>query len=315
MADVNLPIHGTQVPRRVSANGVSIREDVLYTDAKGNPDERGQKRADGALSALREILPSLLEPNEAVLYVIKGCQAPVGVLEQLFLGWYIYRVTATRLVFTNLRLLHFGMESDKKWNRTLKSVRWGDLLQAKTKGWINRLLELKYAKGTKERYWRLRRKDSQKAKVILEAVMPLSRGEATPAQGMEFLCPNCRAALTARTYQCASCGQKFKDEKTLLRWTLLIPGGGYLYSGLTFLGVMTFLTEGAFLLAVVYYALMALGLVAPETSANGRRMQAGELWTAVIVLAVFLGLNKAVEYLHSRRVIRKFLPLKAAGEA
>jgi len=314
VAENNVSIHGTQVARLVSANGVSIREDVLYTDAKGDTDERGRKRADEALASLRDVLPDVLEPNETVLYVIKSCQAPVGTLEQLFLGWYIYRVTATRLVFTNRRLLHFGLESEKKWNRTLKSVRWGDITEARAKGWLNRLLELKYANRKKERYWRLRRKDSQKAKAIVNAVLPLSRGEVTGAQGMQSLCPNCRAALTEGTYQCASCGLKFKDEKTLLRRTLLIPGGGYLYAGLTFLGGVTFLTEGGFTLAAIFYALMALGLVAPVASERGRPLHSTDFWAAAVVLAFILVLNKTVEYLHSRQVIRKFLPLKTAGE-
>src|SRR5881394_2258111 len=73
--------------------------------------------------------------------VIKSSQAPLGTLEQFFVGWYVYRVTATRLVFTNLRLLHFGVGPGGKWNRTLKSVRWGDVSSAKVKGWINRLLD------------------------------------------------------------------------------------------------------------------------------------------------------------------------------
>ena len=84
--------------------------------------------------------------------VIKSSQAPLGTLEQFFVGWYVYRVTATRLVFTNLRLLHFGVGPGGKWDRTLKSVRWGDITSAKVKGWINRVLELRYANGTKETY-------------------------------------------------------------------------------------------------------------------------------------------------------------------
>ena len=39
MASADLAIYPTQMPRTLSANGVSIREDVLYTDAKGEPDE------------------------------------------------------------------------------------------------------------------------------------------------------------------------------------------------------------------------------------------------------------------------------------
>jgi len=309
MPNADLPIHALQMPRLVSANGVQVREDTLFTNVKGEIDDRSRKRAEEALASLHDILPNLLEPNEAILYVIKTCQAPLGTLEQLFLGWYVYRVTATRLVFTNLRLLHFGLGAGGKWNRTLKSVRWGDVTKAKVKGWINRLLELRYADGKKERYWRLPKKDGKKAQAILDAVLPQSQGEATAAQGFQSICPNCRAVLTAGNYQCASCGLKFKDEKTL-RWrTILIPGGGYLYSGMTLLGVLAFLSEGAFTLATITFVLMALGLMAAERAENGQIMAASELWATALILAIILALNKALEFIHGRRVVRSFIPL------
>jgi len=306
----DLPIHAAQLPRLLSGNGIRIREDVLYTNAKGEPDDRSRKRNEEALASLRDILPNLLEPNEAVLYVIKSCQAPLGTLEQLFLGWYAYRVTATRLVFTNLRLLHFGMDSGKKWNRTLKSVRWGDVTDAKVKGWINRLLELRYADRTKERYWRLPKKDGKKAQAILVAVLPLSRGEATSAQGFQSICPDCRATLMTGKYQCVSCVLKFKDEKTLRRWTILIPGGGYLYAGMTSLGVLALVTEGLLTIGVILSLLVVVGLMAPGTAENGQPLQRSEFWGGALVLAILVALNKGLEYIHSRRVIRSFLPLK-----
>jgi len=309
MPNADIPVYAMQMPRLISANGVQVREDILFTNVKGEPDDRSRKRAEEALASLHDILPNLLEPSEAILYVIKTCQAPLGTLEQLFLGWYVYRVTATRLVFTNLRLLHFGLGAGGKWNRTLKSVCWGDVTKAKVKGWINRLLELRYADGNKERYWRLPKKDGKKAQAILEAVLPQSQGEATAALAFQSICPDCRATLTAGNYQCAACGLKFKDEKTL-RWrTILIPGGGYLYSGMTLLGVLAFLSEGAFTLATITFMLMALGLMAPGTAENGQTMAAPELWATALILAIILALNKALEFIHGRRVVRSFIPL------
>jgi hypothetical protein len=309
MASADLPVYGTQLPRLASANGVSIREDVLHTDAKGEPDERSKKRAEDALADLREVLPSLLEPKETILFVIKSCQAPMGALEQFFLGWYAYRVTATRLVLTNLRLLHFGTSAGGKWNRTLKSLRWGDIAEAKVKGWLNRMLVILCANGKKEKYWRLRRKDSQKAKAIVNAVLPASRGEATPAQGFQSICPDCRAALMEGNYQCPACGLKFKDEKTL-RWrTVLIPGGGYLYAGMTFLGVLGFF-EGLLMLGLILSLLLALGVLAPGTAQNGQPAQPGEFWGAAIFLGILVALHKGLEYIHCRRVIRNFMPMK-----
>jgi len=294
---------------------VPLREDVLFTNQKGEPDEGRKRRALEALSSLREILPSLLEKDETVLYVVKTCQAPMGSLEQFLLGWNAYRVSATRLVFTNLRLLHFGMESDKKWKRTVKAVLWGDITEAKVKGWLNRKLLLRYANGTKEAYWRFQRKDSLKIKAVLDAVIPQSRGQATPAQGFQSYCPDCRAVLTAGKYECPSCGLRFKDEKTLLKRTILIPGGGYMYASMTLLGVIDFFTEGIFTLAAIFSILMAIGIVAPDTDANGRPAQPGEALGVALILLLFVGLHKGLEYIHGRRAIRTFLPWKKRGEA
>jgi hypothetical protein len=315
MPNLDLPIHATQLPRVTTADGVPLREDVLFTNEKGEPDERRKRRALGALSSLREILPSLLEKDETVLYVVKTCQAPMGSLEQFLLGWNAYRVSATRLVFTNLRLLHFGMESDKKWRRTVKAVRWGDITEAKVKGWLNRMLQLRYANGTKEAYWRLQRKDSLKIKAVLDAVIPQSRGQATPAQGFQSICPDCRAMLTAGKYECASCGLRFKDEKTLLKRTILIPGGGYMYASMTLLGVLDFFTEGLFTVVAIFSLLMAIGIVAPERDADGRVMQSGETLTVALFCLLLVGTHKALEYVHGRRAIRTFLPWKKRGEA
>jgi hypothetical protein len=55
---------------------------------------------------------------------------------------------------------------------------------------------------------------------------------------------------------------------------------------------------------------MAVGLMAPETAENGQVMQRADLWGGALVAAVILALNKALEYIHGRRVIRSFIPLK-----
>jgi hypothetical protein len=298
-----------------TTDGVQVREDVLFTDEKGEPDERRQRRAIDALSSLTEILPALLEKDETVLYVVGTCRAPMRALEQFLLEWDVFRVSATRLVFTNLRLLHFGMASDKKWRRTVKAVRWGDVTRAKVEGWLNRILWLRYANGKSEKYERLQRKDSQKIKAVLDAVIPPSRGQATPAQGFQSICPDCRAVLTPRKYECASCGLRFKDEKTLLKRTLLIPGGGYMYASMTLLGILNFITEGSFTLAALVWILMAVGVMTPKKTADGRVPQAGETPSVALILLVFVGLQKGMEYIHGRRVIRTFLPWKKRGEA
>lgn len=314
MANADMPIYAQQMPRIVARDGLRVREDVLYTDGKGAENDRSRKRAEEVLSKLKDILPVVLEPNETVIYVIKNCQAPMSALEQFLLGWQAVRVTPTNLVFTNARLLHFGVDTKGNWKRIIKSVRWGDIQEAKTRGLLSKMLQLKYGSGKKESYWRVPGKDAKKAKDVLAAVLSASRGEATAAQGMVSICPDCRTVLTAGMYRCSQCGLIFKDDATLLKRTLLIPGGGYLYAGMTFLGVATFLGEGAFTLGALYYALMGAGILAAIPEENGRVMTRSEMWVAAVFLAVLIGLNKGLEYAHSRRVIRMFIPVKRPGQ-
>ena len=152
MANASLPIYSDQIPRLVSSNGLSIREDVFFTGAKGRQTDSSRRKAEALLEKWKDVLPPLLEPNETIFYIVKNCQAPVTPLEQFFLGVYAYSVSATTLVLTNLRIIHLGVTGRGKWRRILKSVRWGDLSDAKLKGWIGRVLDLKYANGEKDRY-------------------------------------------------------------------------------------------------------------------------------------------------------------------
>src|SRR5437879_128802 len=336
MPAAEVSIHAGRAPQIVASNGLPIREDVAYSDAKGEESERSRRRAQEAIDKLRDILPSLLEPKEAIFCLVR-CQAPVGALEQLFVGWSIYQITATVLVFTNLRVIHLGVDSKGKWKRTLRSVRflrvihlgvdskgkwkrtlrsvrWGDIAEARIKGWGSKVLAHKYASGKKENYWRLRRRDAKKVKTLLEILIPASRGDMTAAQEMVALCPDCRARLTPEKYRCESCRLAFKDQKTLLRRTLLIPGGGYWYAGLWPLGLMSFFGEGVLTLLVITQILLATGIVTSEGKPGSAQSTSAGFWTAAAILALLLALEKALAYIHTRRVIRTFLPLQKPGQ-
>src|SRR5271154_4981560 len=197
MAMPDVAVYPGQVARVMASNGLRVREDVLFTDAKGRESESSRRSTEKVLAKWKDVLPAILEKDEAVVYIVKHCQMPLSTFEQLTMSWQAQGSTGVTLVLTNMRLLHFGLGGSNKWTRVLKSVRWGDLTDAKVKGWLVRVLGLRYASGKKERYSRLPIGTAKKVKDILAAVMPASRAEMTGAQGMQSLCPNCKAALTA----------------------------------------------------------------------------------------------------------------------
>ncbi|PYU34558.1 MAG: hypothetical protein DMG31_05855 [Acidobacteria bacterium] len=304
MADPNLPIHSTRLPQITPGSGLSVREDVAFSDAQGHERPRVRKAANQTFSRLQEILPRVLQSREVVLYAL-AAQAPISPLAQLFLGWQAYGFTRTILVLTNLRLLRFRIRS-KGWNRWIwdqgvQSVALGDISESRVKGFLSPQLSLHYRDGRKERYWRLRMRDARKLKTILPPLLQNSTGTVSPAGGMIPLCPKCLATLSPNTYRCSQCGQVFKDEKTLRRF-LLIPGGEYFYVGQNHIGVLHGLGQAMWLLVVV--AVVA-GLMLGPHRAN--------VLNAVIPAGGVFGfftLHKLAGFFPCRQLVREFIPLK-----
>lgn len=305
MADPNLPIHVARLPQIVPGSGLSIREDVAFSDAQGKDRPRLRKATEEILSRLQGILPRVLQPREVVLYAF-AAQAPISPFAQLFLGWQVYGFTRTVLVLTNLRLLRFRVRS-KGWNSWIwddgaQAVSLGDIAEAQVKrSWISPQIALHYRDGRKELYWRLAVRDGKKLKMILPTLLQNSSGTMSPAGGMASLCPKCVATLTPNTYRCSQCGQIFKDEKTLQRY-LLIPGGEYFYVGQKHIGVLHGLGQAIWLLVVV-------ALVGSLTFGSHRPV----LWQAAMPTAAvvaLLAVHKLAGFLPCRQLVREFIPVK-----
>jgi len=306
MPDLYFPVHPEQSARLGSPNGVRVREDTLYTNHKGQEKRGIRKRADKAIDKLQEVLRKALGPEEVALYITR-CQAPASAFEQLTFGWYIYYVTATMLVFTNRRLLLFQVKRDGSWKRILRAVVWGDVEEAKVKGWLSRTLRIKYRNGKKETYWGLGWGDAKKIRVLLEARFSLGAAETSAAGAIIPLCPNCLAELTLQVYECHNCKLTFKDEKTMVRRSLLIPGGGYFYVGYWFLGIADFIVEAYLLVVLLVFVVAAVSLMmSPQSGQAGAT--SGEAWGFGIFIGLLLAVEKLLTIHHCRRFIREFIP-------
>lgn len=308
MPAMTFPLHPEQSPRLGSLEGLRVREDTLYTDPKGEESKGVRKRAEKGIEKLQEILKRVLEPEEAILYVAR-CQAPLGKLGQFGLGWYAYYISTAVLVFTNLRVLHFVVKNNGDWKKSLRSARWGDIEDAKVKGWLSLTLELKFRDGKKETFWKLRRDDAKKIKIILSAISSAGAGAGSSAQTIASLCPGCLAPLTPQVYHCAKCGITFKDEETMVRRAWLIPGGGCFYVGYRFLGVVALIAELYLLALVVIMVLVALGMPDPLVEPGKPPTTGVEAWILAAFFAGILAFEKWVTIHHCRRAVREFIPM------
>ncbi len=248
MPTADISIHDSIPPRRIDRNGFNVREDVLYTDAKGRAKNKLRKRAEDALESLGEVLRRVLEPGETIFYIAKT-QAMPGFAAQFFGGaWYTYSLPIVLLLFTERRIIALRVRkrmSGWAWDRGIRIVRWGDLQDAKAGGFLARTLTLKFRNGGSQVYWRFASGDLKKVGLLVGILRPHGSGETTAAGAMASLCPGCLATLSPGTYLCQNCGLKFKDEKTLVRREILIPGGASFYVGATGMGIVRAIAESS----------------------------------------------------------------------
>lgn len=292
-------IHQAQVPRVVPEDGVSLREDVLFTNSSGEEKSGVKGRAIKILRNLRPALRQIMDGDEALLYVAQA-RSPLSAVEQLTAGWWIHVLAACVIAVTNKRILFIPVSSRGYWRESVRSVAWGDIAEIKAKGWLTRQLRFKYKNGTKEVYTGVRWSDASKLAKLAEVLLPASSGELTAHQGPVALCPDCRGVLTPGVYTCAGCGLIFKDEKTMILRSILLPGGGYFYMGHPIIGSVLAFFEILLLLDVVL--VLADGFSHPEA------MQG--VMAAFIGLAIYWGVETTITILHCRRYIRQYIPKK-----
>jgi hypothetical protein len=131
-------------------------------------------------------------------------------------------------------------------------------------------------------------------------LIPAAAGELTSAQGMVQLCPDCRHALTEGQYSCPGCGLIFKNEKSMVMRSILLPGGRYFYTGHPLVAIIPAVVEG--FLALEVLSVLVIGLSSPQAM---RRIS-----SVLLILGLFWAVETGVTILHCRRYIREFIPEK-----
>ena len=299
MPAADIRIHNNQPAQMTAVADVSVRSDVLFTNDKGEDKKRLRSRNEKMLGKLRPALQRVLLPDETVLFVARA-QSPLSILEQLTAAWWTTMLAAAVILVTNKRILFFPIERNGSWKESVRTVSWGDLQEIKPSGLLIRNVVFKLKNGTKVTYTNVRRADAKKIAAIASAVIPNASAEHTATGMLAQLCPDCRSTLTPGQYSCPSCNLVFKNESSMILRSIFLPGGGYFYTGHPVVALVPALIEVALLLEIL--ALLFAGLGSPVT----RRV----VFSRLVFLAIFWGLETAVTILHCRRYIREFIPEK-----
>ena len=299
MPPSDLHIHDNQLVRTTNIDGIPIRNDVLFTNDKGEEGGHIQKRSEKAMQKLLPALQRLQLPNEAVLFVTPA-RSPLSILEQLTAAWWTSILAASTILVTNKRILFFPVKRDGSWRESVRAVQWGDLEEVKPNGLLIRNVIFKFKDGSKVTYTNLRRSDAKKIAAIAHILIPAASGELSPTQGLIQLCPDCCNALTQGQYSCSSCGLIFKNEKSMVTRSILLPGGGYFYTGHPLVAMIPAVVEGLLVLEIL--SLLVAASISPKAMPSIR--------SGLLGLGLFWALETAVTILHCRRYVRDYIPEK-----
>jgi hypothetical protein len=295
----DLQIHDNQVARTGKIDGISVRNDVLFTNDKGEDKRQLQERRERALQKLVPALQRVLLPAETVLYIARA-RSPLSVVEQLTAAWWTVMLAASTIVITNKRLLFFPVKRDGSWRESVRALQWGDVEEVKPKGLLVRNVTFKSKNGTKTTYTNFRRDDARKIGAIATELLPAASGELTSDHGFVQLCPDCRNVLTQGQYSCSGCGLAFKNEKTMVSRSILLPGGGYFYTGHPLVAMIPAVVEGLLVLQIL--VLLFAGLASPKAMPN--------ILSGLVLLGLVWAIETAVTILHCRRYVREYIPQK-----
>lgn len=279
---------------RVETLGLPIHTAVCFSTAKNTFSKRAMKRQLKWLKPLVPLLRQFLEPEEGILLAIRGC-SPLATLEMLGTGWVIYYVKRCVLVVTNKRILHIPTRINFLPKKSVAQVCYGDVARAKFPGFLGRVLTLKYKSGKEERFYQLPSKEFKKLKSVL-GVFP-KEAPVSEARQRHHLCPKCMSPLPKDTYVCPSCRLEFKSRRQAIRRSLLLPGGGYFYTGHPVLGIIY---------ALIETGLMVGSLVSLVAILAGQA-EPGE-WVRVIFLAILLAAEKLLSIHHAKKFVQEYIP-------
>ena len=277
MADALSPVHG-----------LPVDDEVIFSNHKGVYKPRIEKRQGKLLDRLAA-LQHIFSADEKILLVTHAV-SPTPFLEQLSTGLVFLYIKRCMLVFTNKRLLHLPSTVGYKYRQSVAEIAWADTASMRMRG---SALKFQLANGDRENFLYVARRERRKAKSLIDQ-LPLAAGSPSGA-GRTHLCPRCGERLVADRYSCAKCRLEFKSKSTETRLSLLLPGGGYFYTGHYLLGISDALVE---LLLISAMVLSLLELFAGST----------ESLPAAIFFAVLLAIEKAVTIYHARFFVDEYLP-------
>jgi len=269
--------------------GLPAKKEFMFANAKG-VEKKGIKKRQTELLKKLEFVQRFLRPDEEIYLVTTAC-SPISLLEQLTTGLAVFYIRRAFLVFTNRRILHIPTTIGYGFRHSISQINFNDCASLDM-SWGT--LKAKYKNGKKENFIKIGRGERAKIKQFIQKL----NFKAEPGKHKQRFhrCPSCARSLTAGASSCPACKLEFKTRSRAMLWSLLVPGGGYFYTGHWVLGLMDFVVEAALM------ALAILTVVQPDPG------DPDPVSTAMVFL-VILAIEKLITIYHAAHYVSEFIPV------
>ncbi len=269
--------------------GLPVDTRILFSNHKGVYKPRIEKNKTKLLRKLG-FLTNFLDPDEKIVFVAAGC-SPCTMLERATIGalWLVL-LKRSLFVFTNKRVLHIPTTWKFDYRGSISEILYQDCRRLHIK---SGKLVAEYHNGRTEKFPNIPACDRDVIKHFQFATSESDRRSENPQRN--HLCPNCTQVLPSRTAACPSCGLEFKTRAKALTRSVLLPGGGYFYTGHPFIGAGDALGEAY--LVILTLVVLCAGLVGDA-----------EAMSTFPIVLVILVLEKLLTIYHSNGFLDEFIP-------
>jgi hypothetical protein len=269
--------------------GLPVDTGILFANHKGVYQPGIEKNKTKLLRKLG-FLANFLDADEKIVLVTTGC-SPFTALEQLTVGAaLVVYLKRALFVFTNKRLLHIPTTWTFRYRGSIAQILYQDCRRLHIKG--GRLVA-EYHNGRKETFLYIPRSDRKIIQHFQFVTGESDQRSENPQRN--HLCPNCTQVLPARVTTCPSCGLEFKTRAKARTRSILLPGGGYFYTGHPFLGVCDALGEA-------YLTILALVVFFAGAISDGE----GTVTFPLVMIALMI--EKVGTIYHANSFLKEFLP-------
>jgi hypothetical protein len=273
-----------------SSTQVRIDSQFMFSTHK-NVHKKGIEKQQRKLLQKVSFITAFLAPDEKVLLIVP-CVSPTSFWGQYTTGWMHILLYRALLIVTNKGIFHVPTKMNYDYRQSIAKFRYEDCKDIYVRGTY---LYAQYANGDEDRFLYLPRAQRLKLKAYLSTVVMGGSGAANIPRA--YLCPRCTKPLSPNVYKCPACQLAFRDMGTAVKKSILMPGGGYFYTGHPFLGIADFIVELTLLAFVITQAIAAV------QGAPGAAFSA-------VFFAVILAIEKLITVHHAKRYIAEYIPME-----